>query len=173
MVAWVLVACIFGDLQMDARNYDDNEYRRNPQFARNESGDGGGDYAYPPRIYGRDFCAPQDRYPQRVEHGYRDSAHLSRGGSGDAFRGYEGQGNNGYGADGRAGQGYLEGGYAPGGWVSDQGFRGDRREQAPKNQWGPAMMTAKSNTDTVAVLSKCTRAHAVFSRIITSGGTNS
>lgn len=27
---------------MVSRNYDDNEYRRSPQFARNEPGDGGG-----------------------------------------------------------------------------------------------------------------------------------
>ncbi len=116
---------------MVSRNYDDNEYRRNPQFARNEPGDGGrgGDYAYPPRIYGRDFYAPQDRYPPRTDYGYRDSDHLSRGGSGDAFRGYEGQGNNGYGADGRAGQGYSEDGYAPGGWVGGG--------EAPQGQWGP------------------------------------
>lgn len=35
------------------------------------------------------------------------------------------------------------------------------------------MMKAKSNTDTVAALRKCARAHTVLSRIITSGGTNS
>ncbi len=120
---------------MVLRNYDDNEYRRNP--VRNESrygGQGGrddGDYAYPPRIYGRDPYAPDDRDPQRAEHGYRDSDPLSRAGSGDAPRGYEGPG--GYGAGGRGGQGYFEGG-----WPSEgQGrFRDARRAHGEQGQYG-------------------------------------
>ncbi len=124
---------------MVSRNYDDNEYRRNPPFARNEpiygvrNGRGEGEHAYPPQMYGRELYAPEDRYPQRVDYGYRDSDHLSRGGSGDAFRGYEGQENYGYGAGERDAQGCLDDGYAPG---SRGGARGDRRAYGRSSQWG-------------------------------------
>lgn len=101
---------------MVSRNYDENDHRRSPQFARNESSYGGpggrdeGEEVYPPRNYGRDFYPQQERYPQRADYGYRDSDRQGRSGSGDAFRGNEGQGSHGYVGE-RGDQGYFEEGH--------------------------------------------------------------
>lgn len=96
---------------MVSRGYEESDYRRASPSVRNEFSQSGrgnredADFYYPSPFYGRENSGPDERYPQRVDYGYRDAEAPGMGGGEEFYRGPEGRGNHGYAAE----QGYGAG----------------------------------------------------------------